>query len=240
MPKLFASKNLYNESLLKFPREGAEKAGVEGICWALEAMARRAGSNFILQNLGCPALVAHGPRTNSFPANARGRWAQQIAHGKYVEISGAGHALPLKLPSKRLTLCWICCNGRKILTPKKRHTQSSAGHVRANRARTLNFMSDELQEAVRTLGLEKFRGTFFFARSNGPAVLLEGMRPEVVGVFETAMKELNLVGANPKVYRTKANCLRVCTQGRLPWFILKAPGITPVRPKFGTASSRNI
>ena len=35
----------------------------------------------------------------------------------------------------------------------------------------------------------------------------------VVGIFERRLKELNLVGAEPLVYRTKANCLRVCVRG---------------------------
>jgi (2Fe-2S) ferredoxin len=31
--------------------------------------------------------------------------------------------------------------------------------------------------------------------------------------LKTRLKELGLVGLEPKVYRTKANCLRVCTRG---------------------------
>ena len=31
--------------------------------------------------------------------------------------------------------------------------------------------------------------------------------------MKTRLKELGLVGTGPKVYRTKANCLRVCTRG---------------------------
>ena len=36
---------------------------------------------------------------------------------------------------------------------------------------------------------------------------------DCVGVAMRRLKELNLVGPQPLVYRTKANCLRVCVHG---------------------------
>ena len=41
LPKLFSEANQGKAELKQFPIEGAQNAGVEGICWALEAMARR-------------------------------------------------------------------------------------------------------------------------------------------------------------------------------------------------------
>ncbi|MDQ6632159.1 MAG: alpha/beta hydrolase, partial [Verrucomicrobiota bacterium] len=59
IPKLFAPANLENKSFLKFPQQGAEKAGIAGICWALEAMARRPDRTSILPQLQIPTLVLH-------------------------------------------------------------------------------------------------------------------------------------------------------------------------------------
>ena len=43
-------------------------------------------------------------------------------------------------------------------------------------------------------------------------MLREGGRPRVVGVCRR-LKELDLVGSEPAVFRTKANCLRACVNG---------------------------
>ena len=50
----------------------------------------------------------------------------------------------------------------------------------------------------------KFTGFHGAADTNGPAAY---------AAFNSPQTELNLVGPNPLVYRTKANCLRVCTRG---------------------------
>jgi len=62
-------------------------------------------------------------------------------------------------------------------------------------------MKDELQAAVATLGLEKFRRHIFLC--------VDADEPKCC----PRPKQLNLVGAQPLVYRTKASCLRVCTRG---------------------------
>src|SRR5437899_3155882 len=75
-------------------------------------------------------------------------------------------------------------------------------------------MSDELQEAVRTLGLEKFsRHILLCCDQTDPQCCSKECGLKSWEFLKQRLKELNLVGANPKVYRTKANCLRVCTQG---------------------------
>jgi (2Fe-2S) ferredoxin len=73
---------------------------------------------------------------------------------------------------------------------------------------------NELQTAVETLGLEKFRRHIFLCADQTEPKCC----PRETGLaswefLKRRLKELNLVGAEPLVYRTKANCLRVCVRG---------------------------
>ncbi|MGI8966032.1 MAG: alpha/beta fold hydrolase [Limisphaerales bacterium] len=98
IPKLFAPANLENKSLLKFPQQGAEKAGVAGICWALEAMARRPDRISLLPQLQIPTLVLHGIEDKFIPVDSAREMARQIPNAEFIEVSGAGHASPIEAP----------------------------------------------------------------------------------------------------------------------------------------------
>jgi (2Fe-2S) ferredoxin len=75
-------------------------------------------------------------------------------------------------------------------------------------------MSNELQQASESLGLEKFRRHIFLcADQTEPKCAPKEKGLESWEYLKRRLKELNLVGPSPLVYRTKANCLRVCTQG---------------------------
>ena len=75
-------------------------------------------------------------------------------------------------------------------------------------------MNDELQNAVETLGLEKFRRHIFLCVDADEPKCCPGESTLAAWDFlKRRLKELNLVGASPLVYRTKASCLRVCTRG---------------------------
>jgi (2Fe-2S) ferredoxin len=75
-------------------------------------------------------------------------------------------------------------------------------------------MKDELQTAVATLGLEKFRRHIFLcADQTDPKCCSRETSLAAWEFLKRRLKELNLVGAEPLVYRTKANCLRVCVRG---------------------------
>ena len=72
----------------------------------------------------------------------------------------------------------------------------------------------ELDQYVESLGIEKFRRHIFLCADQTEAKCA----PKEQGLeswefLKRRLKELNLVGPEPLVYRTKANCLRVCTQG---------------------------
>ena len=76
-------------------------------------------------------------------------------------------------------------------------------------------MADEQLEKVSgALGLEKFeRHIFLCADQTEPECCAKTAGLESWAFLKTRLKELGLVGLEPKVYRTKANCLRVCTRG---------------------------
>ena len=75
-------------------------------------------------------------------------------------------------------------------------------------------MLPELQAAVETLGVEKFRRHIFLCTdATEPKCCPREKSLAAWEFLKARLKELNLVGPNPLVYRTKANCLRVCTQG---------------------------
>jgi (2Fe-2S) ferredoxin len=73
---------------------------------------------------------------------------------------------------------------------------------------------DSLHDVAESLGLEKFRRHIFLcADQTEPKCVPKQQGLEAWEFLKRRLKELNLVGPQPLVYRTKANCLRVCLQG---------------------------
>src|SRR5260370_4059891 len=75
-------------------------------------------------------------------------------------------------------------------------------------------MNDELKAVVETLGLESYRRHIFLCADQTEAKCA----PKEKGLkswefLKKRLKELKLSGPEPLVYRTKANCLRVCVRG---------------------------
>jgi (2Fe-2S) ferredoxin len=72
----------------------------------------------------------------------------------------------------------------------------------------------ELQAAVSSLGLETYRRHILLcADQTEPKCAPKEKGLESWEYLKRRLKELNLVGPKPLVYRSKANCLRVCLQG---------------------------
>jgi len=72
----------------------------------------------------------------------------------------------------------------------------------------------DLKAAVANLGIEKFRRHIFLCAGPAEPKCCPGEQSLVAWDFlKRRLAELNLTGPNAAVYRTKANCLRVCTQG---------------------------
>ena len=76
-------------------------------------------------------------------------------------------------------------------------------------------MEDASLEKIRAaLGLEKVERHIFLCADQSEAKCCErGDGLESWVYLKARLKELGLVGAEPKVHRTKANCLRVCARG---------------------------
>jgi (2Fe-2S) ferredoxin len=75
-------------------------------------------------------------------------------------------------------------------------------------------MDNELQTAVKSLGIGKFRRHIFLcADPTEPKCCPRESGLAAWEFLKRRLKELNLVGPEPLVYRTKANCLRVCVRG---------------------------
>ncbi len=75
-------------------------------------------------------------------------------------------------------------------------------------------MKTELQTAVESLGIEKFRRHIFLcADQTEPKCCAKEQGLAAWEFLKRRLKELDLAGPDPPVYRTKANCLRVCVRG---------------------------
>jgi len=75
-------------------------------------------------------------------------------------------------------------------------------------------MAEELDQLVQSLGLERYRRHIFLcADQSEPKCAAKAIGLESWEYLKRRLKELGLVGPNPMVYRTKANCLRVCIKG---------------------------
>jgi (2Fe-2S) ferredoxin len=75
-------------------------------------------------------------------------------------------------------------------------------------------MTNELNQAVATFGLEKYRHHIFLcADQTEPKCASKEKGLESWEYLKRRLKELSLAGPAPLICRTKANCLRVCAQG---------------------------
>ena len=75
-------------------------------------------------------------------------------------------------------------------------------------------MIDELNMQVAALGLEKYRRHIFLcADPTEPKCAPKEQSLAAWEYLKRRLKELKLTGPEPLVYRTKANCLRICLHG---------------------------
>jgi (2Fe-2S) ferredoxin len=75
-------------------------------------------------------------------------------------------------------------------------------------------MEEELSAAVAALGLTQFKRHIFLCAEPTEDKCCDRAAGRTAWEFlKQRLKELKLVGPAPLVYRTRANCLRVCTRG---------------------------
>ena len=73
---------------------------------------------------------------------------------------------------------------------------------------------EQLEKVAAALGLGKIeRHIFLCADQSEPKCCDRDAGLESWAFLKARLKELGLVGTEPKVHRTKANCLRICTRG---------------------------
>jgi (2Fe-2S) ferredoxin len=76
------------------------------------------------------------------------------------------------------------------------------------------MMDQELAKIAKTLGLEEYQHHIFLCTdATEPKCASREKSLESWNYLKERLKQLNLVGPHPLVYRSKANCLRVCMQG---------------------------
>lgn len=75
-------------------------------------------------------------------------------------------------------------------------------------------MDEDLKHAADLLGLEKYARHIFLCADQTEDKCAARVTTTAAWEFLKArLKELNLVGPRPLVYRSKVNCLRVCVRG---------------------------
>jgi (2Fe-2S) ferredoxin len=75
-------------------------------------------------------------------------------------------------------------------------------------------MNEDLRQAADALGLTRYkRHIFLCADQTEPKCCPKEKSLESWDYLKKRLKELHLTGPDPLVFRTKANCLRVCLQG---------------------------
>jgi (2Fe-2S) ferredoxin len=75
-------------------------------------------------------------------------------------------------------------------------------------------MANDLNTIADALGLEKYgRHLFLCADPTEPKCCAKAQGLESWEFLKRRLKELGLAGPEPRIYRTKANCLRVCERG---------------------------
>ena len=96
--KLFAPGKANDPKFSGYAQRGAEAAGVAGITWALEAMARRPDRTALLQKFEAPLLILHSDQDQFIPVERVRAFAHKHPTAIYVEVPGSGHCTPLEKP----------------------------------------------------------------------------------------------------------------------------------------------
>lgn len=100
LPKMFAPSRTDNPDFQRFVISGAEAAGIDGICWALEAMARRPERCHILSDARFPTLILHGGEDRLIPLDKAKQMTELNSETHFATIKGAGHGAAMETPDE--------------------------------------------------------------------------------------------------------------------------------------------
>ena len=98
LPKMFAPSRGNNPDFQRFVIHGADAAGVEGITWALEAMARRPDRSHILTEGRLPTLIVHSTDDQFIPLEKAQQMSELNSQAHFITVKGAGHAAAIETP----------------------------------------------------------------------------------------------------------------------------------------------
>jgi 3-oxoadipate enol-lactonase len=100
IPKMFAPSRTENPDFQRFPINGAEAAGIDGICWALEAMARRPDRSRILSEANFPTLIIHSADDRFIPIEKARKMAELNSQTHFATVKNAGHGAAMEAPDE--------------------------------------------------------------------------------------------------------------------------------------------
>ena len=100
IPKMFAAARTSDPDFQRFVISGAEAAGVDGIAWALEAMARRPDRSHILTDAFYPTVVLHSDEDQFIPVEKARKMAELNPQTHFVSVKKAGHAAAIEAPDE--------------------------------------------------------------------------------------------------------------------------------------------
>ena len=100
IPKLFAPQRATDPDFQRFAIEGADKAGVAGLTWALEAMARRPDRSHVVAEAKFPVLILHSTEDRFIPQEKAHQMATLNPESHFKMIKGAGHCAAIEAPDE--------------------------------------------------------------------------------------------------------------------------------------------
>ena len=100
IPKLFAPARANDPDYEKFAVEGADKAGVGGLTWALEAMAQRPDRSHVVAEAKFPVLILHSTEDRFIPLEKADQMATLNPEAHFVVVKGAGHCAAIEAPDE--------------------------------------------------------------------------------------------------------------------------------------------
>ena len=100
IPKMFIPARANNPDFQKFPINGAEAAGVEGICWALEAMARRPDRSHVIAEATFPTLILHSDEDRLITMEKARKMAELNPQTHFATVKAAGHGAAMAVPDE--------------------------------------------------------------------------------------------------------------------------------------------
>jgi pimeloyl-ACP methyl ester carboxylesterase len=100
LPKLFTEARASDPGYQRFPREGAEAAGIDGIAYALEAMARRPDRSRIVAEASFPVLILHGADDRIIPLEKAREIAALNPSAFLKPIKAGSHGIVIENPDE--------------------------------------------------------------------------------------------------------------------------------------------